>query len=103
MNSDITNYFRNESEIAELKAEIAELNKKVRLLTAAKSKYKRKYEEFRRIHGKPVKHRGDTAKELVVQKLKGELDITNREIAKRTFLSEATIRNITFKVKRELP
>jgi|TARA_R110002124_G_scaffold97565_3_gene242561 hypothetical protein len=92
--SDLSYYLKHQQEVAELE-------KKIRLLQANNSKWKRKYEALRTTP--PLKAtRSAKAKVFVENWHNGDKSLTFKQIADKCFLSRETIKNISYKLRNNL-
>ena len=86
--SDLSYYLKHQQEVAELE-------KKIRLLQANNSKWKRKYEALRTTP--PLK-----ATRSAKNWHNGDKSLTFKQIADKCFLSRETIKNISYKLRNNL-
>ncbi|HHZ96088.1 MAG TPA: hypothetical protein EYN67_11160 [Flavobacteriales bacterium] len=95
--SDLGDYFSQQSEIEQLKAEVALLRKKLTASHVKASKYKVRWRKLYEKHNPPIMTRGDKAMVLIKQKRAGTLKITLREIAAQCFITYDRVRHVASK------
>ena len=93
--SDLGDYFSQQSEIEQLKAEVELLRKKLKTSQAATSKHKVKWRKLYEKHNPPIVTRSDKAMVLIRQKRAGKLKITLREIATQCFITYQHSRSLS--------
>lgn len=100
--SDIGDYFSQQNEIVELKAEVKMLRRKVKTEQMLKSKYKVRWQKIRDKYMPPVLTRSDKAMILIEQKHKGTLKITLKQISKQCFVTYNHACNLSYKYLKGL-
>mgnify|MGYP003641521901 CR=1 FL=1 len=90
--NDLSNYCSQAQEIKDLK-------KKVRLLEANNSKWKRKYEEATGNRYNVQKRNKSRAHEYVVAWINGDKSLTFVQIAEKCFLDISTIKNLSYRLR----
>ncbi|PHS21830.1 MAG: hypothetical protein COA84_14975 [Robiginitomaculum sp.] len=86
----------------EYEQEIAQLTKKVRLLTANNSKWKKKYHDVKGVKPNLRNSRTSRAEVFVKSWIAGDKSLTFRQIAGLCFISIETVKNISYKLRHKL-